>query len=358
MLNRVNKIFIGKDIDRTVAIADGATMTTIQSNIVEGEVVLLDQDFKALAAAATYPTVRKVYVAEGSSESFTTNAPDGSSLTGRRVLLSDPIEGTHVVNYSGKSYAAKAEMTATIPAISDTIVSGTEYVLRIVYKDINEDMGQRMAATYRYTAKSGDTSVDVFNGLRVRINKDNGKYSVHRRGGARIVPNAADVTSLVLTAKPIPSCTTSVNDIDEFTMVNFEVRLNYVDNDYYWTEVGLTGDVTYTKADRGNGTWELIRDVEKHAQSYEGVTNRVWFPVVKPEMRTVKGTAYDVITIEHDKQYRSPDNQYNKETSLTTQLALATASNGTNAGTQSAAIVTRLNSWMASLPGQFANIIL
>lgn len=357
MFNKVNRIFIGKDVDRTVAIADGASITTVQSNIAEGEVVLLDQDFNVVAAAATWPTTSTIYVAEGSSEIFNTYNPDGSALTGRRLLLSSPIEGKGVRIYNGKSYAAKAEHTATIPAITDTIVAGTEYVLRIVYKDINEDRGQ-FTDTYRYTAKSGDTSVDIFDGLRLRLIKDNGRFAIKRRGASRVTANAAGQTSLVLTAKPIPQCTSSVNDIDEFSMVNFEVRLNYVDSDYYWTEVGLTSDVTYTSFDRGVGTWETVRDVEKHAQSYEGVTNRVWFPIVKPEMRTVKGAAYDLVVIEHDKLHRTPDNQYDKTTTLSTQLALETQTNGTNAGGQSLDVVTRLNSWMASVPGQFDNITL
>ncbi len=355
MLRRVNKIFIGKDIDRTTAVADSANITTVQSNIAEGEIVLLDQDFNVVDSNATFPSTSSIYVAEGSSETFTTNNPDGTALTGRRLLLSDPIDGNNVRIFNGKVYEAKSEHTATIPAISDTIVPGTEYVLRIVYKDIYEDKGQ-FTDTYRYTARTGDTSVSVFNGLRTRINRDNGRYAVKRRGQSRITANAADATSLILTARPIPECTTSVNDIDEFTMVNFEVRLNYVDNDFYWTEVGLTSDVTYTSFDRGVGTWETVRDVEKFAQTYEGVTNRIWFPIVRPAIRTQFGGAYDLVTIEHDKDYRSPDNQYEKATTLTTQIALQTATNGTNAGNQKANLQTRLNSWMGSLPRDFANI--
>ena len=352
MLKRVNKIFIGKDIASTGAIVDGASMTLVQSNIAEGEIVVLDSDYNAVVGGtATYPTTDKLYLAEGSSEIFNTVNPDGSALSGRTLLISNPLDGKLVNIYSGKDYVAKAEHTATLQPITDTIVAGTEYVLRIVYKDVYEDKGQ-FTDTYRYTAVAGDTSVDVFNGLRIRLNKDNGKYSVKRKGGSRLSVNAADVANLVLTAKPIPECTTSVNDIDEFTMVNFEVRLNYVDNDYYWTEVNLTAPVAYTQFSRGTGIWEVVRDTEKFAQSYEGVTNRIWFPIVKPEMRTIKSATYNMIVIEHDVDYRSPDNQYEKSTILTTEVAMPSGA------AQQAVLLTNLNTWMASLPGAFANVVL
>jgi hypothetical protein len=63
-----------------------------------------------------------------------------------------------------------------------------------------------------------------------------------------------------------------------------------------------------------------------------------------------------MIVIEHDKSYLSPDNSYVKETALTTVIALGTATNGVNAGTQKADIVAVLNPWMASLPLSFANV--
>jgi len=350
MLKRVNSLFVGKDLTRTANInSGGEDMTTVQSNIVEGEVVVLDKDFVHAIPTVTYASSNIIYIAEGSSEIFNTQNPDGSALSGRRLIISSAIDGARLNLYAGKAYSAKAEETATLSAITDSITPGTEYVLRIVYKDIYEDRGQ-FTDTYRYTAKTADDSEKIFDGLRLRIAKDNGKYSIKRKGGSRVVGSGS--TTLILTAKPIPECTSTVNDIDEFTMVNCEVRLNYVDSHFDWTPVTMAAAIAYTAFDRGSGAWEVMRDIEKFAQSYQGVTNRVWFPIVKPEIRVLKGAAYGQIIMEHDAQYRSPDNQYNKETSLTTQIIVDDEA-GTNQGL---AIQTALNAWALTTPGAFPAI--
>lgn len=345
MLNRVNKIFIGKDINRTAALADNAVFETIQDNIVEGELIVLGKNYTALAATGTYADSNIIYIAEGTDEVLSYSNEAGTALTARKLLVSDAIDGALVRSYKGKDYAAKTQEIVTIGAISGTITAGTEYVLRIVYKDLNEHPGQ-FTSTYRHVAVTGDTSQTIFNGLRKAIAKHTGKLSIG--GGARIV--GSGTTTLILTAKAIPGGTTSVNDIDELAMVNFDVYFNYVDNDGNWQTVPVASNVK-TKASWGNGTWETIRDIEKRAMSYKGIMNRTIFPVVLPAFRTVKGETYNTIVIEHDQAYRSPDNQYRKETSVTTMIACPwTATTGTQLGD----VVTTLDSWMASLPGGFA----
>lgn len=350
MITKVNKILIGKDIDRTVAVVDGADMTTLQENLVEGEIVVLDKNFNAaIGAGVTYDVTDTIFIAEGSSESFETTNPDGTTLTGRRLIISSPINGAGVTTYNGESYSAKSEAVAVIPAITDTIVAGTEYVLRIVYKgDIAAQVPGQNTETFRYIAKSGDDSDAVLDGLATRVNRRSHNEGI-RRGRKSLITASFSTPNLTLTARPVLSCTTSVDDIDELVMNDFDVYLNYVDSDYLWTQVTTSG-ITYTGADKGVGTWELVRDIEKHAQSYEGIMNRTWFPIIKPAMRTVKGATYDIISIEHDAKFRTPDNQYNKETSLATQIALPV-----DAG-QATDIVATLNAWMASTPKQFAAI--
>jgi hypothetical protein len=79
------------------------------------------------------------------------------------------------------------------------------------------------------------------------------------------------------------------------------------------------------------------------------VTNEIHFPVKAPVQDTVVDAYYDLIVIEHDKSYLSPDNQYVKQAPLTTVIALATASTGINANDQALNILDRLNPWMESL---------
>ena len=355
MFKKVDKVFIGKYIERTAEIVDAADITTAQTYAVEGEVFILDEDYNIVeGASATYANTKKIYIAEGSSEIFNTTNPDGSALTGRRLLLSGAIDGSKVITYTGGGYVAKSEATISIPAISDTIVAGTEYVLRIVFKgDIAAQHPGQNIETHRYIAKTGDASTDVYDGLVAKINKRYTTTTI-KKGRSKVITATNNAGVLEITALPILSCTTSVNDIDELTMNNFTVALNYVDNDYNWQTVGLSSDMTYTGADRGYGSWETIRDAEKHALAYEGVSNYTWFPVIKPEMRTVKAAEYDLIVIEHDRVYRSSDNQYNKETSLVELIALQ---GGTGAiAPQNAEILVTLNTWMASVPQGFANV--
>lgn len=355
MMKKVDKVFIGKYLERDAALVNGANITTVASNIAEGEIVILNENYQVLVGAgSTFANSKKIYIAEGSAEVFNTTNPNGTALTGRRLIISGAIDGTRVVNYTGDAFSAKSEAVATLPAISDTIVAGTEYVLKFVFKgDISAQHPGQDCLVYRYVAKSGDTSSDIYDAFVSRVNKGVAKYQI-KKNYTTLVTAVNNAGTLELTALPVPSCTTSVDDIDEFTMNNFNVYLNYVDSDYNWQEVNLTSAKTYTPFDRGYGQWETIRDIEKHALAYEGITNYTHFPVIKPSMRTVKNAEYDQITIEHDRVYRSADMSYNKETSLVECIALA---KGTGATTpQNAEILATLNTWMASLPKSFANV--
>ena len=337
MLNKVTNLLIGKNISRTAALVDGAALPVIEANIVAGEVVVLDKNFKIAPAAITYATSDVIYIAEGSVDTYNYTNEAGTSVVGaRRLIVSDPINGKYVKSYNGTAYAAKTECTATVAAISGTITAGTEYVLKFIYKDITEHPGQ-FTQTYRYVAKSGDTSQSIFNGLRARIAKHT---------GARI--SASGTTTLIATAKPIPSATSKVDSINDMWMVEFDVRFTYLDSEGNHQLVPAV--VTTTAKSQGKGTWESIRDLEKKCMSYRGVTNFTQFPVIKPDFRTEKGATYTTITIAHETPYMTPNNQYTATAGKELVIAIngATANQGDN-------IETRLNAWMASIPGAFAN---
>lgn len=338
MLNKVTDLLIGKDISRTALLADNAVLSVIEANIAEGEVVVLDKNYKIAPAAVTFALSNVIYIAEGSADTYSYVNEAGTAVNGaRRLIVSSPIDGRHVRAYNAKAYTAKVERSATYAAISGTIAAGTEFVLRLSYADITEHPGL-FTQTYRYISKAGDASEDVFNGLRKRINK-------HK--GSRVV--ASGTTTLILTAKPIPSATTNVDSIDDFSMVKFEPHFTYVDN----TDVHelVPSVVTLAGGTQGVGTWESIRDLEKRTSSYRGITNLTVFPVIKPTFRTVKGGTYTIINITHDTPYLTPDNQRMD----TTPKEVVVAING-NSSNQGANIQTRLNAWMASLPNGFANI--
>jgi len=347
MLKRVNEILIGKDIDRFAGEFGGSSINEIQQNIAEGEIVVLTQDFKGyIRGTDSFTTTPTIYIAEGSADMGTETAPDGTESAMRRLIISAPIDGNLVKTYSKTSYTAKTEKSVTFGPITDPIVAGTEYLIKFVYKDIIERPAP-YSQTYRYTAKTGDTSVEVFDGLRARIRNNKGQLSI--KGGARISVNANGQANFVATGKAIPECTSKVNDIDELTQVDFEAYLNYVDNDGNWTAVTTAPTKSYGAAFRGQGSWEVIRDIEKHSLSYRGIENRIWFPVAYPVQRVQKNGEYNTIVIEHDAAYVSADNQYTKQTSLTTQTAFEKAL-GAPTLNQGSGIEDDLDDWMASLP--------
>lgn len=342
MLNRVTSLLIGKDISRSVGVVAGEALVAFADGadaLASGEIVVLDKNLKVLAAGETIADTDVIYVAQG-----TANTYDAGSLTGiREIVLSAPIEGAKVKKYSGEAYTVKAEQTSSLTITGMTAVVGTEYIVRIVYKDITEHPGQ-FTHTYRYVSTT--TVDDTFGAaIAAKINAHSG-----RRVNATYT-SGTDV--LLLTAREITECATSLNDIDPFTMVEFDVFFNYVDSNGNWQIWGSTSTtITTTAAVKGSGNWEQIRDLEKATMSHRGPTNTTHFPVIKPDYATVVDSTYNLIIVEHDKSYLSPDNAYVKDAPLTTVIAITVASSGT----QTTSVLAQLNPWMASLPGAFANV--
>jgi hypothetical protein len=348
MLQKTNKILIGKDIARdTHLCVDGATIVAFSktTGIADGEILVLDKEKKILAAGATFADTDTIYICQGTGDTYSFTDEAGTSVTSvRKVIVSAPIQGALVRKYSGKSYVAKAEKTAVVTLTGATIVAGTEYICRIIYKDMKEHPGQ-FTQTYRVIADSTATITSLQHQFATKINGHTGR---------RVDMTHSDGTTITLTGREIESCCTALTDIDEFDMVDFEVRWLYVNSSGVWTVIPSTSTtVTYAGPTFGSGNWEQVRDMEKNALGYEGITNRIYWPVKQPTMATTVDSYYDIITIEHDAEYLSPDNQYRKQAPLKTVLAMATASTGTNANNQCSIVLGKLNTWMASLPKPF-----
>lgn len=338
MLQRTNKILIGKDIDRTAAVVGGANYTTLiapTTGIANGEIVVLDKNKEVLSAGATVSDTDLIYIVQGSSRTFDYTNAQGTVVTAARELISsDPIEGNKVKNFEARTFVPKAEQTAYVDLTGWTPAIGTEYIIRIVYKDIKEHPGQ-FTQTYRHVATT--TTLDTEGtALAAKVNAHKG-----RRVDATYT-TGTDV--LLLTAREIPSCCTSTSDIDEFDMVEFDVYFNYVHaTTGVWTTIASTSTtVTVSGPTKGSGNWEQIRDLEKAQLGYVGISNKTHFPVVSKTLDTVVDSEYNMIVIEHDKSYLSPDNQYVKQAPLTTIIAIEVGA------LQTADVLGQLNPWMAS----------
>ena len=337
MLQRTNKILIGKDIDRTAAVVGGADFTTLiapTTGIANGEIVVLNKNKEVLGAGATVADSDIIYIVQGSSRTFTyTNIQGTNVVAARELISSDPIEGRKVKKFEARTFVPKAEKTASFDLTGYTMVVGTEYLVRIIYKDIKEHPGQ-FTHTYRHigTTATLDTEGAL---IAAKINAHKG-----RRVNATYTA-ATDV--LLLTAIEIPTCCTGTADIDEFDMVDFDARFLYVTTAGNQAIIPATSTViTYTGPTKGSGNWEQIRDIEKAQLGYVGISNKTHFPVITKTLDTVVDSEYNMLVIEHDRSYLSPDNQYVKQAPLTTIVAIEVAA------LQTADILGQLNPWMAS----------
>ena len=344
MLQRTNKVLIGKDIARSVTQPfddQGAG-----GDILDGELVVLDKDMNMLVAGQTIADTDIIYIGLGVTDTYNYITEPGVAVTGTvKVLLSDPIEGAKVRSFRAESALAASEQVLDFPCAGMVPVVGTEYIVRIVYKDMNEHPGQ-FTHTYRYVS----TTAVLATWLTAIIAK------INAHSGRRVLASAPGASVLRLTGLAIPECGTRLTDIDEFTMVEFDAFYNYVDANGNWQTFPSTSTVkTLTSAEYGQGTWELERDAEKLAKGYRGNDNKTHFPVLEMDFETVVDETYDAIIIEHDKSYLSPDNQYVKQAPLTTVIFIADNAAGP-AANQAGDILADLNPWMASCPGAFANV--
>jgi hypothetical protein len=347
MLTRVNKVLIGKDIDRDAQVVAGATLATItlSTGLADGEVVILDKYKKVLAAGATVANTDILYVCQGTGTTFNYTNEAGTAVTGaRKVIFSDPIQGSKVRSFKGRPFVAKVEKTASVDLTGLTPVAGTEYLIRVIYKDMEEYPSQ-FTQTYRHIATAADAAaIDVFGAaLAAKVNAHSG-----RRVSATYTA-ATDV--LLLTALEIPECCSALTNLEEFRMVDFEARFLYIDSDGYWQIMPSTvATITNAGPTPGSGNWEQVRDLEKEQLPYVGISNFTQFPVITPTMATVVDEEYNLIVIEHDKEYLSPGINSYQSTQLTTVIALPVAA------LQELNILACLNPWMASCPGKFSAV--
>lgn len=326
MINRVNKVIVGKDINRTSSVTLGSH--GVAATLVEGEVVVLDKNKNLLAAGSTIEDSDIIYIGVG--DSTTWDNPNGDER--REIYYSTPIEGAKVNSYLGKSYVAPTEEIATIGA-GLTPVVGTEYSFVIVYTDMEDETGMsQFREQYRVVATSTNLTT-LFGLFRTQLTANT---------NSRVTGSGSG--TCILTSQVVPF---TVNGIDSYKQVRFEVFLNS-DN---WG----TSAVTYNTPVKGNGSWKQVRDLMKKAKAYDGITNYTHFPIPSKitdwmALDSTTPETYDYITIEHDNSYQSPDMAYVKDAKLTTLIVLPVdAGQGMN-------ILAVLNPWMASTPKAFTNV--
>jgi hypothetical protein len=306
MLQKPNTVFVAKKFN-----AAGATL-------VAGDVFVVDAatgnaiDLSSTnAIAATVSNIKLKFVK--SDGSVTTSSPIGKKNI------------TNITPDAGGAYVAKVEASSVIDFTSATITAGHRYVIRCIYKDIYEHPGQ-FTHSYEVIAAAGET-----------INTIGAKFAarVNAHVGARVTATYADLTNiLLLTAKEVTPNgygTQGKEAITPYSQVILTVVAftTIVDSRFNSAKDAFGVTITTTQSKPGKGNPYIVRDREQAALAYKGITNRITWPIIKPELNVDLSKTYDTLTIEFKNQYQSPDNQYVKETQLAAEVyveAGATAS--------------------------------
>lgn len=340
MEHRVNRVFIGADISRTT---DLDISYSSSQNLAEGEAFVTDMYGNLLSSGSTISDSDVIYIGVGTSQTFDVTQPNGTEVTGlRKIKWSSPINGKFVKSYRGldaDSTATEKQYTIDLESASSFApVEGEEYVIRAVFTDVTEHPGQ-FVQDYRVVARSTSTS-DLVDDFVAEINS----YKP-----SRVTADEDGSDDLRITGKDLYS--DRKDAIDEYRQVDFRIFLKS-DN---FDDVAITKNQS---AHPGNGNPKLVRDREKHAQGYEGVTNQWSFPVNAPELNVNMDKWYDNIVIEHNTPYVAADNQYDKQFHQTTEIYMPDGAGQTDTAPSSGhdALLNVLNPWMNSLPKGFSDV--
>lgn len=288
MITRVDHMIIGTSVNA----GDWKSAT-------KGQIVMADEQFKTFDGA----NAKALYVGVCTGED-----EDGNKI----IKWSDRIQKESKPRFSVSPYADPVAAKTTIDFTNAEIVKGHRYVLRVLYKDI-EVANLQFTHTYEVIATS-ELVDDLGNAFLKKINAHkNRRVNVTYAG-----------SKLTLTAKA-KNYDNSINALDEYSIVSMQASL-------YVTIPGallsnqpesVSGvDITNEAGNPGVGYWKQVRDMERRAMGYSGHVFTGAYPSIEQEMMTEKDAEYNIIVIENDNLYLSPDNQYVKTTPVRTIICV------------------------------------
>lgn len=296
MLQHVNSVLISNTINTTTGAIKAATLT-------KGALVAVND--KGALINPTAAITDTTYVKFGVVRSVI-NATDKIY----DIKWGNPIQkqGVKSIAYTGS--VAPVQDKVVITLTNAEIVAGHRYVLRMVYRDIYEAPGQ-FTHTYEVFA-ANTTAANLASAIVAKINKHK-----NRRIDASVT-NAV----ITLTAKAKDD-NNGVYSLNEYSTVNMEASL-------YVTIPGALlsnqpeavkgATIVKTPGNPGKGYWKQVRDAEVRYMGYEGHVFTGAYPQVMQDMMTVEDAAYATLTISNENAYLSNDNQYIKNTPITSDI--------------------------------------
>lgn len=288
MITRVDNMIIGNEV-----------ITGAWGTATKGQIVMANENFEvfdANKAQALY-----IGVCTGTTK---VTAKDGSVSVMPVIKWSDRIQKASHPRFTVAEFAAPEQAKTLIDFTDAKIVTGHRYVIRILYKDI-EVAQLQFTHTYEVIAESTDATA-LAEAFAKKINKHTNR---------RVVVSLEDAV-LTLTAMEKDD-NEGIDSLSEYSIVSMQTSL-------YTTIPGallsnqpetVSGAVVENIAGfPGSGYWKQVRDMERRAMGYKGHVFTGAYPSIEQKMMTEEGAEYDMIVIENDNLYLSPDNQYIKTT--------------------------------------------
>ena len=297
MLQHVNSVLISNTINTTTGAINAATLT-------KGALVAVND--KGALINPTAAITNTTYVKFGVVRSVIDSAKKLYD-----IKWGNPIQkqGVKSIAYTTKS-VAPVQDKVVITLTDAEIVAGHRYVLRVVYKDIYEAPGQ-FTHTYEVFA-ANTTAADLASAIVAKINK-------HKN---RRIDASASAAVITLTAKAKDD-NNGVYSLNEYSTVSMEASL-------YVTIPGALlsnqpeavkgATIVKTPGNPGKGYWKQVRDAEVRYMGHEGHVFTGAYPQVMQDMMTVEDATYATLTISNENAFLSNDNQYIKNTPITSDI--------------------------------------
>jgi hypothetical protein len=258
-LHKVQNIFIS---DGAALPADDAAITALTA----GQIGIYGTDMKALnpAGGDTMSTQPAIYIVESKTDSNGINY----------VKRSTKIDGASVIKYEGKSYeAAKREVWAigynrATAAGSIEVNNDTEYQFSIVFKNYKWLYSERQETLrVNFTSALAATQLSIATQVANAIN--NSAYKTQIK--AVVVTDGAGNYGVEIWALDVPQ---NLNTTYTLNQVYFQVAVNDA------TGFGTSTTCAQIQAfDSGNGTYNQVYNMENYDFQYEGVLNRIAWPI-------------------------------------------------------------------------------
>lgn len=338
MMQHVNQVFIGNTLDLGAVKADfsGATEAAVEALDNVGKIVIADETY-TLVAESTNSNIKEFHIGivEDQIIEVVTDVDLGTVEYQNVIRWSPAINVAGIKDVISNPYEPVREDTIVVDFTNITVEAGHRYVVRIIYKDLYEHPGQ-FTHQYEVVAKDGETPATLAAKFNRKINRHTGRRvnSVLGTYAAPTFTPAANGTAIQLTGRVIPELGNTLNPVDYYRQVSMEVvawvdpvLTNIIANVAYPISDLVIAKITGTP---GHGNWKIVRDHENRAQGYRGITYRRYsYPFIHPVWRTVPGETYSEFTMEWETLYRSPDNQYIKNTPLALEVYFAGQTEGT-----------------------------